>query len=164
MSSAPQPDWYLGSSSYYQPIVEGGDYVDDPAVLEMNNQFVSSHSHPPYSYFPASGYLNPIQESSTQNVPASSSGVNQQIEALRQAVAVLEKVVCERLDKLEQAASATQNYINKFAPWSMEVHNSYTQLLEAVSERQSAPRPEHADASTTNTQDNKEDKPVYSNN
>lgn len=157
MSSVPPHNWLLGPPSYYDPTVEGHEYNNHPLVYEMNSHFEPRHGQSPYSDFPAQGYLPLIQESSTQTDSPTIADVIQRIKDLDQTVAILRQSVCERLDKLEKAISATQDYINKFVPWSMEVHDSCTKLMEALGESRSVSKHEQAREDNMNPEGDTED-------
>lgn len=134
--------------------MEGHECNDASLMNEMNNHFEPRRSRPPYSYFPAEGYFPLIQESSLQNDSTSVEDVNQRLKDLEQAVAMLRQSFCERFDKLEQAISETQRYINNLVPWSEEVHEK---LMEVLGESQLGPEHKQTREGSGNPQENNDD-------
>src|SRR5690242_3935649 len=134
MTTRPQDNWYFGTPSYYSSMLENSGFVNESSVLDMNSPFEPGRGQSFYSGFPTQGYLPLVQEVNSQDKAVEAVDTNEQIKELHQAVSLFRQAVCERLDKLEKDISTTQDYIKRLVPWSIEVHDSYTKMMEVVAQ------------------------------
>ena len=112
------------------PIPETDWDFDLGWVQESNAQ---SNSHVPTDQYAGSTGAQQ-NENSPPVVMTELSNLLEQVKELRQAVLELQGTVCKRLDSMEKSVTATQRYVNNLVPWSMEVHQNYSKLMEVMSE------------------------------
>ncbi|EMD66409.1 hypothetical protein COCC4DRAFT_154397 [Bipolaris maydis ATCC 48331] len=55
--------------------------------------------------------------------------VQTEVRQLRRDISELHEMFCKRLDDIETSVLGAQRYVNNLVPWSMEVHEKYSQLL-----------------------------------
>ena len=55
--------------------------------------------------------------------------VQVEVRQLRRDISELHGMFCKRLDDIERSVLGAQRYVNNLVPWSMEVHEKYSQLL-----------------------------------
>jgi hypothetical protein len=72
--------------------------------------------------------------------------LQRQVEQLREEISELQVIFFERLEGLEKIVAAAQRYVNDLIPWSINVHEKYSKLLE-VARRQEEGAAESAQAS-----------------
>ncbi|KAF9729885.1 hypothetical protein PMIN01_11818 [Paraphaeosphaeria minitans] len=77
----------------------------------------------------------PTNEAVSSQVLKELSNLSDQVQQLRRDISELQAICSERLNSLEKMVVVAQRYVNDLLPWSMEVHEKYTRLLE-VAERQ----------------------------
>ncbi|OAL56161.1 hypothetical protein IQ07DRAFT_595769 [Pyrenochaeta sp. DS3sAY3a] len=63
--------------------------------------------------------------------------LREQVERLRSDILELQDIFLKRLDSMERSVVTTQRYVHDLIPWSMEVYEKYSKLLE-VAEQQNA--------------------------
>lgn len=93
-----------------------------------------------FSYAPPEQVSSsPIKETPAEAVSSQVlkelSNLSDQVQQLRRDISELQDLCTRRLDSLEKMVIVTQHYVNDLVPWSIEVHDKYTRLLE-VAERQ----------------------------
>ncbi|EUC27559.1 hypothetical protein COCCADRAFT_9874 [Bipolaris zeicola 26-R-13] len=52
-----------------------------------------------------------------------------EVRQLRYDISELNEMFCKRLNTMETSLVGAQRYVNNLVPWSMEVHEKYSQLL-----------------------------------
>ncbi|KAF1967663.1 hypothetical protein BU23DRAFT_381077, partial [Bimuria novae-zelandiae CBS 107.79] len=77
----------------------------------------------------------PTNEAVSSQVLKELSNLSDQVQQLRRDISELQDICSQRLDRLEKMVVVAQRYVNDLVPWSMEVHEKYSRLLE-VAERQ----------------------------
>jgi hypothetical protein len=55
-----------------------------------------------------------------------------EFQQLRHDIQELQDMFRKRLDSMETSILVAQRYVNNLVPWSMEVHEKYSKLLEMV--------------------------------
>jgi hypothetical protein len=123
------------------PPIPETNYFDLGWIQESNAQ-LDAHLADPYaqsdSHLPTEHYAGPTEALQTVNLPpvvmTELSNLLEQAKELRQAVLELQGIVCRRLDSMEKSVTATQRYVNNLVPWSMEVHQNYSKLMEVMSD------------------------------
>lgn len=93
-----------------------------------------SYAHPGQIPDP-SAKETPNNQAVTSQVLKELSDLSDQVQQLRRDISELQGLCSQRLDSLEKMVVVAQRYVNDMVPWSMEVHEKYSQLLE-VAERQ----------------------------
>jgi hypothetical protein len=76
------------------------------------------------------------------------TNLQKQVQQLREEISELQVIIFERLDGLEKTVVAAQRYVSDLVPWSIEVHEKYSKLLE-VAKRQEEGAAESVQASMT---------------
>ena len=51
------------------------------------------------------------------------------VQKLRHDISELHEVFCKRLDSIETSIAVAHRYVNNLVPWSVEVHEKFSQLL-----------------------------------
>jgi hypothetical protein len=113
-----------------------------PTISEDDWDFGWSEQFPtepdPYSCFeqalPTAAEPKP-EEAAPPQVSEDLINLQKQIEQLRQEIAELQGIFFKKLNSLEEIVMAAQRYVGNLVPWSIEVHEQYSKLLE-VAERQ----------------------------
>jgi hypothetical protein len=62
--------------------------------------------------------------------------LQRQIEQLRQEISELQAIFLERLNSLEDTVLVAQRYVGKLLPWSIEVSEKYSKLLEVATRQE----------------------------
>jgi hypothetical protein len=62
--------------------------------------------------------------------------IQEQVHKLRQDISELQGICFQRLDCLEKVVTTVQRYVNNMIPWSVEVHEKFSQLLEVAKRRE----------------------------
>ena len=55
---------------------------------------------------------------------------------MRDDISELQDMFRKRVDSMETSIVVAQRYVNNLVPWSMEVHEKYSKLLEMVEKQE----------------------------
>jgi hypothetical protein len=105
----PEQDWDLGwdESMFIQDPYAGFKQASTTAAVATANE------SPPKIYEELNQLRNEFQQ-------------------LRHDISELQDMFRKRLDSMETSILVAQRYVNNLVPWSMEVHEKYSKLLEMV--------------------------------
>ncbi|CAE7219876.1 hypothetical protein PTTW11_11233 [Pyrenophora teres f. teres] len=53
-----------------------------------------------------------------------------EVQQLRHDISELHEMYCKRLDSMEATITVARRYVDSLVPWSMEVHEKYSKLLD----------------------------------
>ncbi|KAF5852410.1 hypothetical protein GGP41_007862 [Bipolaris sorokiniana] len=116
-----------GSSTTFSPRL--------PPILEQEWDFNWEENT-----FPLSSPYEGFEQTTTAIKPAANDNslpqtheelteVQIEVRQLRRDISELHEMFCKRLDDIEKSVLGAQRYVNNLVPWSMEVHEKYSQLL-----------------------------------
>lgn len=58
-----------------------------------------------------------------------------EVQKLRHDISELHDMFCKRLDSIEKSIAVADSYVKNLVPWSVEVHDKYSQLLEIAAKQ-----------------------------
>jgi hypothetical protein len=109
---------------------------EDEWDFEWNEHFQTEPD--PYARFeqilPIAAEPKP-EEAASPQVSEDLINLQKQLQQLRQEVTELQTIFFEKLNSLEEIVIAVQSYVGNLVPWSKEVHEQCSKLLE-VAKRQ----------------------------
>tara|TARA_R110002003_G_scaffold572_2_gene20515 strand:+ start:758 stop:1225 length:468 start_codon:yes stop_codon:yes gene_type:complete len=66
------------------------------------------------------------------------ASLRNEVQQLRRDISELQDLFTNRLDAMERSVLIGQRYVNKLLPWSIEVHEKYSKLLEMAKRQEEA--------------------------
>jgi hypothetical protein len=75
-------------------------------------------------------------ESTPPQVYEELNRLRNEVQQLRHDISELQDMFRKRLDSMETSILVSQRYVNNLVPWSMEVHEKYSKLLEMVEKQE----------------------------
>jgi hypothetical protein len=76
------------------------------------------------------------KESTPPQVYKELNQLRDEVRKLRHDISELQDMFCKRVDSMETSIVVAQRYVNNLVPWSMEVHEKYSKLLEMVEKQE----------------------------
>lgn len=84
----------------------------------------------PYEGFEQTTAIKPAaNDNSLAQTHGELTELQSEVRQLRRDISELHGMFCKRLDDIETSVLGAQRYVNNLVPWSMEVHEKYSQLL-----------------------------------
>jgi hypothetical protein len=75
-------------------------------------------------------------KSTTPQVYEELNRLRSEVQQLRHDISELQDMFRKRLDSMETTILVSQRYVNNLVPWSMEVHEKYSKLLEMMEKQE----------------------------
>ncbi|KAE8834157.1 hypothetical protein HRS9122_08237 [Pyrenophora teres f. teres] len=80
-----------------------------------------------------------IESATNNNTPPQAHDelikLQNEVQQLRQDISELYNIFCKRLESMEATITGARRYVDSLVPWSVEVHEKYSKLLD-IAEKQ----------------------------
>ncbi|PSN58979.1 hypothetical protein BS50DRAFT_682518 [Corynespora cassiicola Philippines] len=141
METLPYDNWYLDQpfESIDQLVNPGADDQHLPPIAETDLELGLDWDR---VYDPSPQPNNTVDQTPSgagveePRISQELTNLREQLSALRQAFTEMSENICRKLDDIEKSVAGTQRYVNSLYPWSMEVHESYSKVIELMEQRE----------------------------
>lgn len=128
LSSSPEKTVASGSVGTFNPCLppipeHGWDFGWE------ENLFSSTDPYEGFEQVPTTTFESATHDTTLRQKHGELAALGDEVQKLRHDISELHEVFCKRLDSIETNIDVAHRYVNNLVPWSVEVHEKFSQLL-----------------------------------
>ncbi|KAJ6284204.1 hypothetical protein J3E71DRAFT_238865 [Bipolaris maydis] len=115
----------VGTFNHYLPPIS--EYEWDFGWEE--NTFPLADPYEGFEQAPATAVESIAHDTTLRQKHEDLAELGNEVQKLRHDISELHDMFCKRLDSIEKSIAVADSYVKNLVPWSVEVHEKYSQLL-----------------------------------